>query len=126
MFVVSVSQTACLLYHIHFCLSRTFFIFLKQVFQTVFEVMHRSSRRLAYIITSPTACQQLFLFFLNFFVFPVLQNFLVKICIFFSQEPDGIRMIIFSPFFSSAVNTGICFLRRACTTGYVSNTFPST
>ena len=36
MFVVSVSQTACLLYHIHFCLSRTFFKFLKQVFQNSF------------------------------------------------------------------------------------------
>ena len=103
-----------------------FSFFEASFFETVFEVMCRSSRRLAYIITSSTACQQLFSVFLNFFVFLVLQNFLVKTCIFFCQEPDGIRMIIFSPFFSAAVNTGICFLRRACTTGYVSNTFPST
>ena len=110
-----------------FLFVKNFFHFFEaSFFETVFEVMCRSSRRLAYIITSSTACQQLFSVFLNFFVFLVLQNFLVKICIFFCQEPDGIRMIIFPPFFSAAVNTGICFLRRACTTGYVSNTFPST
>ena len=67
MFVVSVSQTAHLLYHIHFCLSRTFFIFWNKFFKQFLKwcVAHRSD---LYILS------QGFLFVNNYFCF--FQNIL--------------------------------------------------
>ena len=75
---VSVSQTACLLYHIFQCLSRTFLIFSNFCsfwnFESLFFIvilydfqLFPSFRQLIKIITIFSNCQHLFLFFLKLF-----------------------------------------------------------
>ena len=65
----SVSQTARLLYHIFFYLSRTFlFYFFKFLL---------SLRQLIQIITSVQLCQQLFLFFTNCFLSELLYSIII-------------------------------------------------
>ena len=71
---LSVSQTACLLYHIHQCLSSTFFKF----FRGIFWCLCVALRRLVYSITSSFLCQQLFFVFSKLFkLFNQKKQFLV-------------------------------------------------
>ena len=71
---LSVSQTARLLYHIHQCLSSTFFKF----FRGIFWCLCVALKRLVYSITSLFPCQQLFSLFSKLFkLFIQKKQFLV-------------------------------------------------
>ena len=67
MFIVSVFQTAHIVITFISVCQELFSFFEASFFETVFEVICRSSKRLVYPITMFFVCQQLFLLFLKHF-----------------------------------------------------------